>query len=119
MMALDDEGRRRSTRDGTVCMLLNAGRFHAEISRLSREEGHPLFGSSANRTMQGTKFQVEDIEPEIRGVADFVVDYGLRKYHMYAKSSTLLAFPSMEVVRVGSCYELISDALSRDFGVTL
>ena len=116
---LDDEGKRRSTRDGTVCMLLNGGSFHAEISRLSREEEHPLFGSSANRTMQGTKFRVEDIEPEIRDVADVVVDYGLRKYHQYQKSSTLLAFPSLEVVRVGSCYELISDALSRDFGVTL
>lgn len=116
---LDEEGRRRSTRDGTVCMLLNAGAFHAEISRLSREEEHPLFGSSANRTMQGTKFRVEDIEPEVRDVADIVIDYGLRKYHQYAKSSTLLAFPSLEVVRVGSCYELITDAVSRDFGVSL
>lgn len=115
---LDDEGRRRSTRDGTVCMLLNAGAFHAEISRLSREEQHPLFGSSANRTMQGTKFRVEDIEPEIVDVADIVIDYGLRKYHSYQKSSTLLAFPSLEVVRVGSCYELIEDALRRDFGIT-
>lgn len=117
--SLDEEGKRRSTRDGTVCMLLNAGAFHAEISRLSREECHPLFGSSANRTMQGTKFRVEDIEPEIRDVADVVVDYGLRKYHQYAKSSTLLAFPSMEVIRAGSCYELIYDCLSRDFGIAL
>lgn len=117
--ALDEEGRRRSTRDGTVCMLLNAGSFHAEISRLSREEVHPLFGSSANRTMQGTKFRVEDIEPEIRAVADIVIDYGLRKYHHYGKSSTLLDLSEMKVVRVGSCYELIVDALERDFGLSL
>ncbi len=117
--ALDEEGLRRSTRDGTVCMLLNAGAFHAEISRLSREECHPLFGSSANRTMQGTKFRVEDIEPEIRDVADVIVDYGLRKYHLYEKSSTLLDLSEMKVVRVGSCYELITDALELEFGISL
>ncbi|KRS15778.1 Sua5/YciO/YrdC/YwlC family protein [Roseovarius indicus] len=117
--ALDEEGLRRSTRDGTVCMLLNAGAFHAEISRLSREECHPLFGSSANRTMQGTKFRVEDIEPEIRDVADVIVDYGLRKYHLYEKSSTLLDLSEMKVVRIGSCYELITDALELEFGISL
>ena len=116
IQALDEEGRRRSTRNGTVCMLLNAGAFHAEISRLSREEVHPLFGSSANKTMQGTKFRVGDIEPEILSVADVVIDYGLRKYHLYQKSSTLLDMSSLQVVRFGSCYELIRDALSRDFG---
>jgi hypothetical protein len=69
--------------------------------------------------MQGTKFKVEDIETEIRAVADVVIDYGLRKYHLYKKSSTLLNITTMEVVRIGSCYELISDVLSRSFGVTL
>ncbi|WP_417725275.1 Sua5/YciO/YrdC/YwlC family protein [Salipiger sp.] len=117
--ALDDEGRRRSTRDGTICMLLNAGAFHAAISRLSHEACHPLFGSSANRTLQGTKFRVEDIEPEIRAVADVEIDYGLRKYHLYGKSSTLLDLRDMSVVREGSCYELIRDALDRDFGIAI
>lgn len=117
--ALDEEGLRRSTRNGTVCMLLNAGAFHAEISRLSRENAHPLFGSSANRTMQGTKFRVEDIEPEIRDVADVIIDHGLRKYHLYEKSSTLLNLKDMKVVRVGSCYELITDALELEFGISL
>ena len=117
--ALDDEGRRRSAKDGTICMLLNAGAFHAEISRLSHEANVPLFGSSANKTMQGTKFRVEDIEPDVKSAADVVIDYGLRKYHHYRKSSTLLDLRSMEVVRVGSCYELISDALNRDFGIAL
>lgn len=117
--ALDPEGLRRSTRNGTVCMLLNAGAFHAEISRLSREACHPLFGSSANRTMQGTKFRVEDIEPEIQAVADIIVDHGLRKYHLYEKSSTLLDLAEMKTVRVGSCYELITDALEREFGINL
>ena len=108
-----------STRDGTVLMLLNAGRFHAEICRLSREAGLALFGSSANRSLAGTKFRVEDMEPEITGVADVVIDHGLRKYHLYRASSTILNLATLEVVRVGSCHELIADVLRRQFGVEL
>ena len=116
---LDDEGRARSVRDGTVCMLLNAGPFHAAISRMSREEVHPLFGSSANRSLQGTKFRLEDIEPDVRAIADHIVDYGLRKYHHYKQSSTLLDVTDMRVVRWGSCFELIADVLKRSFGIDL
>lgn len=109
----------RSHRGGTIAMLLNAGPFHAEICRLSREEGHPLFGSSANLSLSGTKFRVEDIEPEIRAIADVVIDHGLRKYHLYKASSTLLDVERMEVVRFGACYELIADVLKRSFGIDL
>lgn len=108
-----------STREGTVLMLLNAGAFHGEICRLSREEVHPLFGSSANMTLQGTKFRVEDIEPEIRSIADVTIDHGLRKYHLYQSSSTLLDLETLEVVRFGSCYEVICDILHRHFGIVL
>lgn len=108
-----------SQKEGTIVMLLNAGRFHAEICRLSRREGHPLFGSSANLSMSGTKFRVADIEPEIRGIADIIIDHGLRKYHLYKASSTLLNVMTLEVVRAGSCYELIRDVLKRHFGIEL
>lgn len=117
--ALDDQARKRSLYQDTVCMLLNAGPFHAAISRLSLEAGQPLFGSSANRTMQGTKFRVEDIEPEIRAIADVIIDYGLRKYHLYAASSTLIDAATMQVVRFGSCYELIRDVAARQFAIAL
>jgi len=119
LQALDDEGRARSTRGGTVCMLLNAGPFHAVIAKLSRLEGHPLFGSSANRSLQGTKFRVEDIEPDVIAVADHVVDYGLRKFHRYRASSTLLDMTTLDVVRHGACFELIADTLARQFGIAL
>ncbi len=116
---LDPETIRGSTRAGTICMLINAGRFHEAICRLSFAEGHLLFGSSANRTMTGTKFRVEDIEPEIKAIADIIIDYGLRKYHLYKASSTLLDIETMTVVRHGSCFELVADVLSRQFGITL
>ena len=119
LTALTPGARTASTKGDTVLMLLNAGAFQAELTRLSRDAVHPLFGSSANKTLSGTKFRVEDIEPEIRAVADITIDYGLRKWYPYRASSTLIHLDTLEVIRFGSCYELIVDILDRDFGVTL
>lgn len=116
---LDPDTFARSTKDDTLLMLLNAGRFHAEITRLSLERGTLLFGSSANLSMHGTKFCVEDIEPEVKAIADVVIDYGLMKYHPWAASSTLLHCETLEVVRFGSCYENIAYVLKRHFGIEL
>ena len=117
--ALDDEARDGSLKDGTVCMLVNAGPFHDAICALSLAAGHPLFGSSANLSLTGTKFRVEDIEPEIKAIADIVIDHGLAKYHLYRASSTLLDLDTMEVVRHGACFEIIADILKRQFDITL
>lgn len=119
IQALDPAAVTGSTRDGTLAMLLNAGHFHAAICKLSREENFPIFGSSCNFTNTGTKFRVEDIPAGLLALADVVVDYGLRKYHLYQRSATLINFETMEVVRVGSCYELIADVLRRHFKVEL
>ena len=119
LRGLDPEAIRGSSREGTICMLLNAGAFHEAICKLSHAERHPLFGSSANLSMGGTKFRVEDIEPEIIAVADVVIDYGLRKYFMWKASSTLLDITTMGVVRYGSCFEPIADVLQRQFGIVL
>ena len=111
-----------SHKGGTIALLMNAGAFHGAISRLSLATGHPLFGSSANRSLQGTKFRVEDIEPEIIAIADIVIDHGLRKYHPYGASSTLLDVTDMStpnVVRKGACFELITDILRRRFDIAL
>ena len=112
---LEKEAIPGSIKDDSVCMLLNAGHFHAEICRLSYENQFPIFGSSANKSLSGTKFRVEDIEPDIRRIADTIIDYGLRKYYVYGSSSTLINLQTLEVVRVGSGYELISDILERYF----
>jgi len=116
---LDADAVKASTAVGTVGMLLNAGPFHKELTRLSREEVVPLFGSSANLTGTGTKFRVEDVQPELREIADITIDYGLRRYHVYRRAGTLINFDTMEVVRIGACYELISGVLKRWFDVAL
>jgi tRNA A37 threonylcarbamoyladenosine synthetase subunit TsaC/SUA5/YrdC len=108
-----------SSRDGTIAMLINAGPLHAALCRLSHEAAFPIFGSSANLTNTGTRFRVQDIPQELLTLADVVIDHGLRKYHPYRRSATLIDFRTLKVVRVGSCYELIADVLARHFGVAL
>lgn len=116
---LDAETLAGSTRGGTLVMLLNAGRFHAALTAHSHRESVPLFGSSANVTLGGTKFRVEEIEPEITAIADIVVDHGLQPFHPYRASSTLLNVETLEVVRHGSCFEDIAYILRRHFGAEL
>ena len=119
LRGLDPETLAASSLGGTLVMLLNAGRFHAALTALSAEASFPLFGSSANLTRTGTKFRVEDIEPEIKAIADMIIDHGMQRFHRYAASSTLLNVETLEVVRVGSCFEDIAYILRRHFGVEL
>lgn len=116
---LDTEALKAGTAQGTIGVLLNAGPFHKELTRLSREEVVPLFGSSANLTGTGTRFSVEDIPQELKDIADITIDYGLRRGHIYRRAGTLINFDSLQVVRIGACYELISGVLKRWFGVEL
>ena len=119
MAGLDMEVMGASTKEGTLVMLLNAGPFHAALTGLSFDAQFPLFGSSANLTLGGTKFKVEDIEDEILAIADVVIDHGLQRFHPYGSSSTLLNVETLEVVRFGSCYEDIAYVLKRHFGIAL
>lgn len=116
---LDPDTYERSTKDNTLLMLLNSGPFHAAITQVSLREQTLLFGSSANLSLHGTKFRVEDIEPEILAIADVTINYGLMKYHPWQASSTLLDCETLQVVRFGSCYENIQDILKRHFNITL
>jgi len=119
LRALGDAALAASTDGGTLAMLLNAGHFLRAVTEEATAQGQPLFGSSANLTGSGTKFRVEDVQPEIRAAAAVTIDYGLQKFHRYRRSSTMIDFRTMDVVRIGSCYEVIADVLKRHFGVEL
>lgn len=116
---LDADTYARSTKDNTLLMLVNAGHFHRALTGISHAQGRLLFGSSANISLTGTKFRGADIEPEIRAIADIVVDYGLVKYHPWQASSTLLDIETCTVHRMGVAYENIADILQRHFRVEL
>lgn len=117
--AVEPETLAASTVDDTLAMLVNGGALQDSVVRIAHANGTPLLGSSANLTGTGTKFRVRDIEQPIVDAVDLVVDYGLRKYHLYRRSSTMIDFSTMKVVRIGACYELISDIFADRFGTAL
>ena len=116
---LGDTALSASTEGGTLAILMNVGPLEHAMATLAANEGQPLFGSSANLTGTGTKFRGADVQAEIKAAAELVIDYGLMKYYRYRRSSTMIDFRTMEVVRIGACYELISEVLERWFGVDL
>lgn len=117
--AVESQALTASTVGDTLAMLVNGGSFQEEVVRLCHQASVPLLGSSANLTGTGTKFRVSDIQQPILDAVDLVIDHGLRKYHHYRRSSTIIDFSTMEVVRIGTCYELISDVVESQFGITL
>ncbi len=109
-----------STKVGTLDMLLNAGQVHDEIARQSRMRGWPVFGSSANTSLGGSKYEYGHIEDEVRQAADIHLDYGRSKYaNDKGRSSTIIDFWDFTVIRVGVCFDRLSAAFKRRFDVDL
>lgn len=109
-----------TTKDGTLDMLLNAGALHNELVRLSREREVCVVGSSANVSLAGCKYRLEDIEPEIRHAADLELDGGRSRYaNPNGFASTIVDLRTLSTVRVGVCYREICAILKREFGIDL
>ncbi|MFZ9958350.1 MAG: L-threonylcarbamoyladenylate synthase [Burkholderiaceae bacterium] len=109
-----------SSKQGTIDMLLNAGSLHNELVKLSWDAGIPVFGSSANTSLMGSKYRADDIESAVLDAADLVIDYGLSKYHNpHGRSSTIIDFSDFSVIRVGVCFDQLKEALHTRFGVRL
>jgi tRNA A37 threonylcarbamoyladenosine synthetase subunit TsaC/SUA5/YrdC len=109
-----------STKAGTLDMLINAGALHDAIVRLSAAQNLPVFGSSANRSLAGSKFRLADIEPTVRAVATLAIDYGTCKYeNPEGRSSTIIDFRSFSVVRRGVCFDQIQRVFALDFAIEL
>jgi tRNA A37 threonylcarbamoyladenosine synthetase subunit TsaC/SUA5/YrdC len=109
-----------SSKQGTLDMLLNAGQFHDEIARQSRERGLPVFGSSANTSLAGSKYRYADIEPEVREAADIFIEHGQSRYaNDEGRSSTIIDFADFTVVRVGVCFDRLVAAFKDRFDVEL
>lgn len=109
-----------ANKDGTLNLLLNAGRLRNRISTMSYEEMTPLIGSSANVSLTGSKYRVADIEPEMIAAADIVIDYGQSRYHNpQGRSSTMIDFRDFSIVREGVCFAQIRDVMRAEFGVEL
>ncbi len=115
---MDPELRARMTYRGTVATFLNNGLLSEMLAALNRDGGFlPLTGSSANLSGTGSHYRLEDVPDAIRSIVDLTIDYGLCRYASYGRGPTFIDFTTMEVLRIGACYDVISDLLQRYFGI--
>lgn len=104
----------------TLNLLLNAGKLRNRVGDLCFQHMTPMVGSSANMSLSGSRYRVEDIEPELMQIADIVIDYGQSKYHNpEGRSSTMIDFRDFSIVRKGVCFDAIADVLATEFSITL
>jgi len=112
--------RRNATKSGTIDLLLNAGPTHDEIARLAVENGIGIFGSSANRSLSGSKFVFEAIEPEVREAVDLALDRGPCRYsNEFGLGSTIIDLASFEPIRIGICFEEICAVARNRFDIDI
>lgn len=117
---IDSRCLERCTKNGTIDILMNAGRLHNALAERSWREKIPVIGSSANASLSGSKFRLEDVEAEVREAADVEVDYGLCLHHNAEQiSSTIIDVTTLEVHRFGANYAVIRDLMWRYFRVDL
>jgi hypothetical protein len=110
--------RLRSSRAGTIDMLLNAGALHDAIAAESFSRGIPVLGSSANQSLSGSKYRLADVEAPVRAAADLVIDYGPTKYaHPDGMGSSIIELPSGRPLRKGIKYDEICEILARHFAL--
>lgn len=104
----------------TLNLLINAGKLRNRIGDLSWEHMTPMVGSSANMSLTGSRYRVEDVEPELMNIADIVIDYGQSKYHnTNGQSSTMIDFRDFSIVRKGVCFDQIAHVMASEFSITL
>ena len=109
-----------STKKGTVDMLINAGQFHDEMARQSEQRGMGVFGSSANTSLAGSKYRLEDVDAPVLAVADICFDYGTSKYvNNQGLSSSIIDFADFTVLRIGHRFAEIAAVFQTEFRVTL
>ena len=110
---------KNSTKIGTLDMLLNAGEFHNEMTKQSLEMQMPVLGSSANTSLTGSKYDLNEIDEPVLEAGNILIDGGTSKYkNDKGRSSTIIDFGNFETIRLGVCYDKILNIFSK-FGVNL
>jgi tRNA A37 threonylcarbamoyladenosine synthetase subunit TsaC/SUA5/YrdC len=110
----------QAVKGDTLNILLNAGTLRTHIADLAIAEGLLFAGTSANTSLAGSRYRVEDIKDEVLRVADIVIDYGPSKYaNAEGLSSTMIDFSTYRVQRAGVCFNEIAAVMKAEFGITL
>ena len=109
-----------ATKAGTIDLLMNAGALHNEVARLSLERLTPVLGSSANTSLTGSKFRLEDVEQPVRAAAALQIDYGLCKYRNdRGLGSSIIDLSDFSTIRVGACYDQLRSIFTEKFDIQL
>jgi tRNA A37 threonylcarbamoyladenosine synthetase subunit TsaC/SUA5/YrdC len=109
-----------STKAGTLDMLINAGPWHDAVAQEGIRRGRAVFGSSANRSLSGSKYRLADIEPEIREAAAIAIDGGTAKYaNPEGVSSTIIDFRDFHFVRRGVQWQPLAEIFRDRFGIVV
>jgi tRNA A37 threonylcarbamoyladenosine synthetase subunit TsaC/SUA5/YrdC len=120
LATLDPFVRQNAVKNDTLNILLNAGELRNVIAALAFAQSVVCVGSSANVSLSGTKYRLEDVDPGLRAIADIETDYGLCAHHNpQGLSSTMIDFTTFRVQRAGACFERIADVMQREFGIQL
>ena len=100
-------------------MLLNAGEFHNEMTKQSMDRLMPVLGSSANTSLTGSKYILDEVDSPVLEAGDILVDGGKSKYaNDDGLSSSIIDFSNFQTIRVGVCYEKICEIFLK-FNVDL
>jgi tRNA A37 threonylcarbamoyladenosine synthetase subunit TsaC/SUA5/YrdC len=120
LACLDDFVVRNASKCRTMDMVVNGGPFVAALAARSFARGIAVIGSSANRSLHGSRYRLEDVDLEVRAAADLRLDYGLSRWATpKGLSSTIIDFSNFSTVRIGHQYEALREALKRRFGIEL
>ena len=112
--------RRHATKGGTIDLLMNAGPIHDEIARLALAHGRGVFGSSANRSLSGSKYAFADIEAEVRAGVDLALDRGPTKYdNPNGFGSTIIDLATFRPFRIGIHFEEIRAVAKSAVGIDI
>ena len=108
-----------STQAGTMNLLLNAGALRTRLAQWCWETGVAMVGTSANLSLSGSRFSVDTVDAAILSACDCVIDHGVSRYANAAgRSSTIIDFAHMRLLRRGVCADAILHVLRSQFGVT-
>jgi tRNA A37 threonylcarbamoyladenosine synthetase subunit TsaC/SUA5/YrdC len=110
----------QSTQAGTLNLLLNAGALRTRLAQLCWAHGVAMTGTSANLSLSGSRFSVATVDAAIVAACDLVIDHGPSRYeNREGKSSTIIDFANLRLLRHGVCGSAILQVLQSQFGVTL
>lgn len=109
-----------ASKAGTMDVLMNAGPTHDEIARRALETLKPVFGSSANRSLTGSKFQFRDVEPEVITATTLALDRGASKYsNTQGLGSSIIDLRTFRPVRVGIVFDELRAVARKHFQIDI